>query len=447
MSLPVLLFISLPEAMLVSVIGLSLLGFKSTLKEITLIGIFQAICSYFIRSLPIAFGIHSILQLITFSLIISFIYLIPYKLSFLAALLGLSIYLAVEMVSAPLIFNLTGLSLSSVLNNFWERLVFFLPEALILVIIILLIQRLNLRFPERWLDLLGANKSYILKSAPLISLFLLQFILIMLIYLAIYLENNSLSKIKTFISDPFMLILMDALISVLFIFSMKRIINLLQEEIKLKTQLDYLNQIEELVRTLRLQRHNFNHELQVIYGLLEVEAFREAKEYIKKYLEEIAVTSELIKTDKLEITALLQTKASLAESRKINFKVEVKTSLRDLPLEVRDFNVILGNLIDNAFEAVERLPSDQRKVEVELTKDLMGYVFIVRNYGLPIKQEVIEKIFEPGFSTKGEGRGMGLYSVKKLVQKYNGDIQVKSDANWTIFTVQLPDKIENTRTP
>ncbi|GAV24055.1 histidine kinase [Carboxydothermus pertinax] len=266
----------------------------------------------------------------------------------------------------------------------------------------------------------------------------------MLIYLAIYLENNSLSKIKTFISDPFMLILMDALISILFIFSMKRILNLLHEEIKLKTQLDYLNQIEELLRTLRLQRHNFNHELQVIYGLLEVEAFREAKEYIKKYLEEIAVTSVLIKTDKLEITALLQTKASLAESRKINFKVEVKTSLRELPLKVRDLNVILGNLIDNAFEAVEGMPLEQRKVEVELTKDLMGYVFIVKNYGLPIKPELIEKIFEPGFSTKGEGRGMGLYSVKKLVQKYNGNIQVKSDANWTIFTVQLPDKIENT---
>ncbi|WP_075860276.1 GHKL domain-containing protein [Carboxydothermus pertinax] len=42
--------------------------------------------------------------------------------------------------------------------------------------------------------------------------------------------------------------------------------------------------------------------------------------------------------------------------------------------------IVLGNLIDNAFEAVEKLPSDQRKVEVELTKDLMGYVFIVRNY-------------------------------------------------------------------
>ncbi|WP_200800695.1 ATP-binding protein [Carboxydothermus pertinax] len=53
---------------------------------------------------------------------------------------------------------------------------------------------------------------------------------------------------------------------------------------------------------------------------------------------------------------------------------------------------------------------------------------------------MIEKIFEPGFSTKGEGRGMGLYSVKKLVKKYNGNIQVKSDANWTIFTVRIPDK-------
>lgn len=440
MSLPVLLFISLPEAMLVGVIGLLILCFKPTLKEITLIGILQAICSLFIRSLPLAFGVHSLLQIITFSLIICFVLLIPYKFSVLAALLGLSIYGSVEAVSAPFILTLTGLSLASVLDNVWLRLAFFLPEALILVIIILLIQRLNLRLPEHWLELMGANKFYVNKYVPLISLFLIQFVLIIVFYLSNFLEKNSLSNIGTITSDPFILILIIALLSIISIFIMKRIISLLQDEIETRTQLDSLRHVEELIRTIRMQRHNFNHDLQVVYGLLQVEAFQEAKDYIKKSMEEIAITSELIKTDNLVITTLLQTKAGLAEGKKINFKVDVKTSLRKLPLKLRDLNIILGNLIDNALEAAEGMPLDQRKVEVELSEDLNGYVIEVKNYGPPIKPELIEKIFDPGFSTKGEDRGMGLYSVKKLVQKYNGDIQVTSNSSCTSFTVHIPYK-------
>lgn len=56
----------------------------------------------------------------------------------------------------------------------------------------------------------------------------------------------------------------------------------MSREIELKAQLDTLRQLEELLYTMRIQRHDFTHELQVIYGLLEIQEFQEAREYIKK---------------------------------------------------------------------------------------------------------------------------------------------------------------------
>ncbi|MFA5880871.1 MAG: Spo0B domain-containing protein, partial [Eubacteriales bacterium] len=79
----------------------------------------------------------------------------------------------------------------------------------------------------------------------------------------------------------------------------KRVISLIQNEIENQIQLDSLRHVEELLQTIRGQRHNFSHNLQTIYGLLEVEAFQEAQEYIRGNMSEIAATSELIKTDNL----------------------------------------------------------------------------------------------------------------------------------------------------
>ena len=220
----------------------------------------------------------------------------------------------------------------------------------------------------------------------------------------------------------------------------KRVISLIQNEIENQIQLDSLRHVEELLQTIRGQRHNFSHNLQTIYGLLEVEAFQEAQEYIRGNMSEIAATSELIKTDNLGITALLQTKTGLAEAKQINLIININTSLRNLPLETRDANMILGNLIDNAVEAADEMPPQQRNVEVILSQDIEGYVFDVRNCGPPIEPELIEQIFDYGFSTRNEGRGMGLYSVKKLIQKYNGKIQVTSDSSCTCFKVSIPHK-------
>ncbi|NLM09252.1 MAG: ATP-binding protein [Clostridiaceae bacterium] len=55
-----------------------------------------------------------------------------------------------------------------------------------------------------------------------------------------------------------------------------------------------------------------------------------------------------------------------------------------------------------------------------------------------IPENIIDRIFEPGFTTKKNGEGMGLAITKKIMQKYNGKIKVERDNNWTVFTVYVP---------
>lgn len=137
----------------------------------------------------------------------------------------------------------------------------------------------------------------------------------------------------------------------------------------------------------------------------------------------MAATAELIKTGNLGITALLYTKTGLAEARKIDLQITVETSFQQFSQQTRDINFILGNLIDNALDAVKDQPVPEREV---------------KNPWPNIPSNVVDKLFAPGFSTKGEGRGMGLYSTQKLVQKYNGDIKVKGDCNGVCFKVIIP---------
>ena len=89
---------------------------------------------------------------------------------------------------------------------------------------------------------------------------------------------------------------------------------------------------------------------------------------------------------------------------------------------------VVGNLLDNAFDAMNE--STDYKKHKELMFGIYskpGAVLItVDDTGSGIKSRDMEHIFENGFSTKGDGRGTGLYQVKAIVENFGGKITVES---------------------
>jgi len=201
---------------------------------------------------------------------------------------------------------------------------------------------------------------------------------------------------------------------------------------------DTLAKVERLNATLRAQRHDFMNHLQVVHSLIEMDEYRSAAEYIEKVYDDIQRVSRVMKTSVAAVNALLQAKLMACEKQGITMELDIRTQLKDLAIPSWEFCRVLGNLIDNAIYAV--LEADGEKyIRIELSEDLRHHYFRVMNSGRPIPAELTGKIFEAGFTTKGDkGEGMGLAITRKIVEENGGSIGVSREGDLTVFGGHIP---------
>lgn len=199
-----------------------------------------------------------------------------------------------------------------------------------------------------------------------------------------------------------------------------------------------LSQLEELNNTLRAQRHDFKNHLQVVYGLIELEEFNDTKQYIEKVYNDIQRVSRVMRTSIPALNALLQAKVLACDKRGIELKLLINSQFDQIKIPVWEFCKILANIIDNAIWALENTSGD-KYIQIDLFEDIKLYYFRVKDNGSGIPKEIIDKIFEAGFTTKGnKGEGMGLAITKETLYKYGGSIKVYIDNGETVFEGNLP---------
>ena len=203
---------------------------------------------------------------------------------------------------------------------------------------------------------------------------------------------------------------------------------------------DMVGQMDELNRALRAQRHDFLNHLQVVYSLIEMEEYQEARDYIEKVYGDMQSVSRAMRTDSPAINALLRVKLADCENAGILTELDSAGIWKDLPMPVWEFCRVLSNLIDNAIDALEHTANSS--LRIMLREDVHGYAFSVANNGPAIPEGNLRRIFEAGVSSHGEGRGMGLYIVRKTLERYGGEIHVTSDQERTIFSGLIPHRKE-----
>lgn len=201
---------------------------------------------------------------------------------------------------------------------------------------------------------------------------------------------------------------------------------------------DAYNQMEDLNGTLRAQRHDFKNHLQVVFALIEMGEYQEAQNYIERVYGDIQLVSNALKTASPAVNALLAAKAADCEERGISMEVCIRSAWQDLDVPGWEMCRVLGNLIDNAIDAMSDPALPQRKLVVETGEDLHAFTFRVFNTGSRIPPEKREAIFERGFTTKSAGRGMGLSIVAEIMEENGGEISVESDAKGTAFAGKIP---------
>lgn len=187
-----------------------------------------------------------------------------------------------------------------------------------------------------------------------------------------------------------------------------------------------------LVDSMRANNHDFTNKLHVILGLIQMEMYEEATSYIQNItmVQRENISRIMQAVDEPAVAALLIGKIARASELNIKFvlREECYYSSADLKLPSEMLITVLGNLLDNAFDAMNE--TEDFEEEKELVFGIYskpGAVLItVDDTGSGISVESLKHIFENGYSTKGEGRGTGLYQVKMMVENYGGKITVES---------------------
>ena len=196
--------------------------------------------------------------------------------------------------------------------------------------------------------------------------------------------------------------------------------------------------MEELNRTLRAQRHDFMNHIQVVYSLIEMDEPQEACDYMDRVYGDIQRVNRALKTDSVAINALLQAKLADCERRGIQMELDIKAGWKNLSMPAWEMCRVLGNLIDNAIDAMHETKAPL--LVVSLYEDLKACRFEVKNNGPVIPAQTAAHIFSPGFTTKRTGQGMGLFIVQRLLRDYDGDITLQSEEGQTAFSGYVPNK-------
>ncbi|MET8575214.1 ATP-binding protein [Streptomyces sp. NPDC005012] len=195
---------------------------------------------------------------------------------------------------------------------------------------------------------------------------------------------------------------------------------------------------------LRAQAHEFANQMHTVSGLVEIGAHEEVVRHIRaltRRRESLDITLSRRVRD-TAVAALLAAKGSQAAERAVTLRISDRTSLDRLaPEDAADVATVVGNLVDNAVDAVAAQPDRQGRVEVELRQDTTGVVIEVRDSGPGVAPGLAREVFEHGFTTKAAregGRGIGLALTRLVCERHGGEISVaNAEDGGAVFTARM----------
>ncbi|MFF3857278.1 ATP-binding protein [Micromonospora sp. NPDC002575] len=214
----------------------------------------------------------------------------------------------------------------------------------------------------------------------------------------------------------------------------------LRDQTELRALTSELDSVRALTDALRAQTHESANRLHTVLTLVEL---GRAGEAVRLATEDLTVAQQL--TDRVvgavtepALAALLLGKSAQAGERGVDLVVEPDCRLDGTPLPVTDLITVVGNLIDNALEAVAGTGTP-RRVRVFVGVDDGAVVVRVGDSGPGLTPDRVADAFRRGWSTKSAGRGLGLALVGQVVRRHGGRADVgRSVDGGTLFTVRLP---------
>ncbi len=213
-----------------------------------------------------------------------------------------------------------------------------------------------------------------------------------------------------------------------------------RDKTEIRKLAEELTGIRLYAEALRAQSHEFMNKMHVVLGLTHMKQYEELQKYISGMVSEhqYEIGGIMKKIKSPVFAGFLLGKLSYAREKNIKLIISEDSYMPEIDDEsiTHELITIVGNLIDNALEAVTNCEKKQVEVEIQYGETL---TITVQDTGKGVQEEEIGALFTKGYSTKGDNRGYGLYLVKESIQRINGEIHMHSlVGKGTTITIEIP---------
>ncbi len=206
----------------------------------------------------------------------------------------------------------------------------------------------------------------------------------------------------------------------------------------LKKQRD---EVQNIYQTMRAWRHDYHNHMQSIKAMLSMGKKQELTEYLDNLEKDLDSIDIAIRTGNVGLDAILSSKVSIARKNNIDVNCTAKVP-QDLKISDVHLCAIVGNLMDNAIEACEKIsccskkgaPSPQRFIRVYIGLFKSQLYISVTNSTCEKKRKKLSELV----TCKLGEHGFGLRRIDKLAEKYNGYVNRKNEPGIFATEVMLP---------
>lgn len=242
-------------------------------------------------------------------------------------------------------------------------------------------------------------------------------------------------------SERVPIVLFTAAIVLVILFVLRQIAFDAVQRIEAIIDKQYQAELLNLMQVIRSQRHDFNFHIQAISGMIQQGKYPECGDYVRTMVKTASAMNDMLPLHDPAVSAMINSFRELASQKGIELQVAISNDLRHIPCTVYEINTVIGNLLQNAVEEVERDRTLRPWVSVLILKRGGNHIIKVTN---PCSQDAdaFRSCFKAGCTTKQSHEGIGLATVMRIVTKYHGTVFPEFDNGIVSFIVQLPGFFE-----
>lgn len=197
--------------------------------------------------------------------------------------------------------------------------------------------------------------------------------------------------------------------------------------------------IQELLDEMKASEHEYKNHLNILYCMIQVCKEEELRDRAKKYIGNVFENKNLLRDlsyiENTILKGVLLSKINQAEKNEIICKYKIDSQLEGIALDDSELTVVLSNLFNNAIESASK--SEKKYIDIFTTYQNGKYVIEVSNSVNNFTEDMIHSISKIRFSTKGTGRGYGLYNINKIVNKYKGKINMSIKEDMFNISIEI----------